>query len=271
MSARGSQQWRRAMFDQYAAERRAAAIPNYVLDAAPDITRYRPAGTDDEAILAFARFTAATAERRIDETLDWLREQGWAAEWKVHDFDDPPDLRQRLEARGLTTHHVEALMVLDVAAAPAPVASEPAVAIERAAGEALDEIVALQEEVWACRLPWLAGALRAMADPAHGTANVYCARAGGRVVGSGWIDFHRGSRFAQLSGGSVLASHRARGVYSLLFAQRLADAAARGVPFIAVDAAPMSRPILERKGFAYVCNTYPMRTRLHDTGAVTRG
>ena len=129
----------------------------------------------------------------------------------------------------------------------------------------------MQEEVWACRLPWLAGSLRAMADPVDGTAMVYCARADGRVVGSGWIDFHRGSRFAQLSGGSVLESYRTRGVYSVLFARRLADAAARGVPFMAVDAAPMSRPILERKGFAFVCNTYPMRTRPHDTGAVTRG
>ena len=267
----GSTQWRRETFAQYAAERRAAAIPNYRLDLADDITRYRPGGSDDEAILCFARFPLAAAERRIDEELAWLRAHGWAAEWKVHEFDEPPDLRRRLESRGLATHHVEALMVLDVAAARVDAPSAPGVAIERATGGALGEIAAMQEEVWACRLPWLAGSLRAMADPDHGTANVYCARAEGRVVGSGWIDFHRGSRFAQLSGGSVLEKYRARGVYSQLLARRLADAAARGVPFIAVDAAPMSRPILERKGFAYVCDTYPMRTRPHDTGAVTRG
>lgn len=271
MTAPDSFDWRREIFEQYAAERHHAAIPNYRLDAAADITRYRPGGSDDEAILAFARFPAADAGRRIDEELHWVRDHGWAAEWKVHDLDQPPDLRARLEAHGLTTHHVEALMVLDVAAASADAPSPPDIAIERATGSALDEIAALQEEVWACRLPWLAGSLHAMADPVQGTVNVYCARANGRVVGSGWIDFHRGSRFAQLCGGCVLEGYRARGVYSLLFARRLADAQSREVPFIAVDAAPMSRPILERKGFRHVCNTYPMRTRPHDTGAVTRG
>jgi hypothetical protein len=89
-------------------------------------------------------------------------------------------------------------------------------------------------------------------------------------VGSGWIDFHGGSPFAQLCGGAVAEPYRGRGVYSLLFDRRIAAAKARAVPFVAVDAAPMSRPILERKGFRYVCGTYPMRTRPFDTGPVTR-
>jgi len=91
------------------------------------------------------------------------------------------------------------------------------------------------------------------------------------LVGSGWIDFHGGSRFAQLCGGAVREDHRGRGIYSRLFQRRLLEAKARGVPFIAVDAAPMSRPILERKGFRFVCHTYPMRTRPFETTAVTRG
>jgi hypothetical protein len=37
------------------------------------------------------------------------------------------------------------------------------------------------------------------------------------------------------------------------------DARARGYEFVAVDAAPMSRPILMRQGFTPVCFTYPMR------------
>lgn len=270
MSRHDSPAWRRETFERYAEARRNARIPGYRLDALPDITRYRPAGADDEALLAFARFPAAAAGGRIRDELQWVRDHGWAAEWKVHDFDQPPDLHILLEAQGLTAHHVEALMVLDVGRAGIAAPAANGIAVEEAAGATLDELAALQEEVWACRLPWLAGVLHAMADPEHGSAAVFCARDGGRVVGSGWIDFHHGSPFAQLCGGAVLESHRERGVYSLLFARRLAEAAARGVPYIAVDAAPMSRPILERKGFAYVCDTYPMRTRKHDTGAVTR-
>jgi hypothetical protein len=99
---------KREMFEHYALDRRAARIPNFRLEMLDDLTRYDPTGSDDEAILCFARLQPADAERRIGEELDRLRAHSWAAEWKVHDFDEPPDLKQRLEARGLACHHVEA-------------------------------------------------------------------------------------------------------------------------------------------------------------------
>lgn len=269
-SARGIE-WRRDVFEHYARDRRSARIPNFRLDALADLTRHFPGGTDDEAMLSFASFAPDAADIRIGEELEHLRARGWAAEWKVHEFDEPADLRQRLVARGLANHHVEALMVLDVAKAPIVVPLVEGVVIEEAAGATLDEIALLQEAVWQCRLPWLGAVLHEMADPVRGSGPVYCARAEGRVVGSGWIDFHGGSRFAQLCGGAVIEAYRGRGVYAQLFGRRLAEARKRGVAFIAVDAAPMSRPILERKGFEYVCDTYPMRTRPHDTSSVTRG
>jgi len=263
--------WRRDVFKQYALERRGAKLPNYRLERLADITRHLPNGTDDEALLSFARLPAGLAEERIREELDHLRRQGWEAEWKVHDFDEPGDLKPRLEAKGLTAHHVEALMVLQVDDARVCTPSAEGILIEEASGAALDEIAALQEEIWKIRLPWLTGVLREMTEPEHGSAIVYSARSGDRVVGSGWIDFQGGSKFAQLCGGAVLEDFRGRGIYTLLFEHRLAQARKRGVPFIAVDAAPMSRPILERKGFRFVCQTYPMRTRPFDTNPVTRG
>ena len=159
-------QWRRGMFAQYAAARHHARIPPYRLDPRPDITRHLPTGSDDEALLAFARFPAEAADRRIGEELRWVREHGSAAEWKVHDFDEPPDLRTRLEAQGLHAHHVVALMVLEVGSAAIAAPPSAGIAVEDAKGGTLDEIAALQEEVWGCRLPWLAGALHAMSDPA---------------------------------------------------------------------------------------------------------
>ena len=256
---------RREMFGRYASARRAARIPGYHVDVRPDVTRHLPAGDSDEALLSFARLEAADAERRISEELAYLKQNGLEAEWKLHDFDTPDDLKARLQAHGLTCHQVEALMMLALDDARIELRSVPGVVIEQAQGPALHEIAALQEEVWSCRLPWLPDVLTAMIDP------VYCARANGRVVGSGWIDFHGGSDFAQLCGGAVVEGYRGRGIYSLLFDRRIAEAKRRGTPFIAVDAAPLSRPILESKGFQFVCNTHPMRTRPFDTGAVSRG
>jgi GNAT superfamily N-acetyltransferase len=256
---------REQVFERYASARRAARIPAYRAEVLADVTRHWPIGDTDEAILSFARFDPAVAEGRIHEELANLKEQGLEAEWKVHDFDQPGDLKSRLEAQGLTCHHVEALMVLTVDEIHLQPRAAAGVVIEQASGDALEEIVALQEEVWKCRLPWLGDCLRGMDDP------IYCARADGRVVGSGWLDFQGGSEFAQLCGGSVAESYRGRGIYSLLFERRIAEAQARGTRFIAVDAAPMSRPILEKRGFRFVCHTHPMRTRPFDTSPVTRG
>jgi GrpB-like predicted nucleotidyltransferase (UPF0157 family)/GNAT superfamily N-acetyltransferase len=263
-------QWRLEMFRRYADERRAAKIPNFRLEQSADLTRHLPNGADDEALLSFARFPAAAADARIREELAQLRGHGWEAEWKVHDFDRPADLKSRLEAKGLTAHHVEALMVLNVDDALVKQPATDGIAVEKASGPTLDALSQFQEEVWKCRLPWLAGVLHEMTDPVNGSGVAFCARSADRIVGSGWIDFQGGSRFAQLSGGAVLEAYRGRGVYSMLFERRLIEAKARGVPFIAVDAAPMSRPILERKGFRFICHTYPMRTRPFETIAVTR-
>lgn len=256
---------RRQLFDRYAAGRRAAEVPGYRLEVLADLTRHWPENDFDEALLSFARFDSAHAEARIVEELAGLERAGMEAEWKFHDFDSPADLKSRLEDHGLTCHHVEALMVFQVGTDRLESRARPGVSIEEASGAALDEIVALQETVWKCRLPWLGGVLRRRSDP------IYCARVDGRVVGSGWIDFCDGSEFAELHGGSVAEDCRGRGIYSLLFERRIADAQARGTPFLAVDAAPISRPILERRGFRFVCHTYPMRTRPFDTSAVTRG
>ena len=263
--------WRRRIFEEYAAERRSARVPGYTLEVADDSTRHLPQGDEDEALLWFARFTASNAGRRIAEELGRLRDRGWEAEWKLQDFDEPSDLKARLEAHALANHHVEALMVLEVAKSRARQFDHSDVVVKEASFEELDQIVSLGEEVWACRMPWLGYTLRKMTDPVHGTAKVFCARTPERVVGSGWIEFHGGSRFAQLCGGCLLESYRGRGLYARLFERRIEEARARAVPFIAVDAAPMSRPILERRGFRFVCNTYPMRTRPYETTQVTRG
>lgn len=143
----------------------------------------------------------------------------------MHDLDEPADLRVRLEARGLRSHHAEALMVLDVQRAPLRRAVRDEVVIERATGPTLDAVAAFQEEIWECSLPWLAAALHDIAS--RDSAVVLHARVGPRIVGSGWIEFAEGSRFAQLHGGAVLESFRGRGIYTRLCEARLEEAKRR--------------------------------------------
>jgi len=82
-----------------------------------------------------------------------------------------------------------------------------------------------------------------------------------RIVQATASDYIPGSAFADLHGGAVLEAARGRGVYSRLLQVRVAHARERRCEYLSVDAAPMSRPILEAKGFTRICGTYPMRLK----------
>lgn len=79
------------------------------------------------------------------------------------------------------------------------------------------------------------------------------------------MEFPQESDFAELHGGAVLPALRGRGVYTALFNVRAEEARRRGTEFLAVDAAPMSRPILLGKGFHYICETIPYRMKANQT------
>ncbi|WP_431037175.1 acetyltransferase [Streptomyces sp. P6-2-1] len=71
------------------------------------------------------------------------------------------------------------------------------------------------------------------------------------------IEFVPGTDFAGLWGGSTLAAWRGRGLYRATVAARARIAAARGVPYLQVDAGPDSAPILRRLGFLELTTTTP--------------
>lgn len=77
------------------------------------------------------------------------------------------------------------------------------------------------------------------------------------VVGSGWVEYLPGSPFPELHGGAVIPRLRQKGIYSALLTTRLKEAATKGHRYLSVDAAPMSKPILERKGFVSLAVTWP--------------
>jgi predicted acetyltransferase len=64
-------------------------------------------------------------------------------------------------------------------------------------------------------------------------------------------------------GGATLATHRGKGYYTALVAARLQEAMQRGARFLFIDASPMSRPILERRGFVFLGFSKPCVFRLY--------
>lgn len=202
----------------------------------------------------FSELSSTAVDAAIGAQIDYFQGIGRSFEWKVYTFDRPPDLARRLEQRGFVAGDREAFMVYRVAAFTEVAPTHSSFRIERVTTDAgIDHIVAVQEAVWGRAFPWLKPALAGSLE--H--TSLFCAYEEDRPIGSGWIDLPEHSSFAELHGGAVVAQHRGRGIYSALNRARMIEAKSRGFAFVAVDAAPMSRPLLLRKGFEHVCDTTP--------------
>ncbi|MEM9479143.1 MAG: GNAT family N-acetyltransferase [Verrucomicrobiota bacterium] len=240
----------------YTSERRAYDLPNYQREDLGMYVRYTPLRSDADGIICFTNTPEHEIKNEIEKQCDYFRTKGLSFEWKVYDFDLPSNLIERLLENGFEQGEEEALMVYDLGTAPPQAEKEiEGISIrEVSSTEDLSAIVAIQETIWNRSFPWLKDQLLSTKD----CTAYFCAFYDELPIGAGWIEHHQDSLFAELHGGSVHPEYRGRGIYSELFSHRLEYAKKKCIPYISVDAAPMSRPILERKGFTKLCSTYPL-------------
>jgi GNAT superfamily N-acetyltransferase len=123
----------------------------------------------------------------------------------------------------------------------------------------LDDIQAIEQAVWNEDFAQLVQNLGAELRHDPHQVSFHVAYADGRPASCAWIRYHRGSQFASLWGGSTLPEYRKRGLYTALVAVRLQAALERGVRYLAVDASPMSAPILQRYGFRQITTCTPFK------------
>ena len=204
----------------------------------------------------------------IDTTMVHFREETdvGTVEWKTRGHDQPADLGERLQAGGFAAQEVETVMVGEAAALTVEVEVTPEVAIRRA-GESDDlladviRVSAMQEAVFGRDSgrdhERVAGQLAG--DPEH--YQMWLAEVGEEVVGAGTLDIVRGTEFAGLWGGGVIAQWRGRGIYRALVSVRARAALELGIRFMHSDCTAMSRPILERSGLVAVTTTTPYEWR----------
>jgi hypothetical protein len=250
----------RDIFDSYVSDRRQQSIELFHLERFAHLIRYTPDDSGVEGIVTFSRLDPAFSERQIKEQIDYFSARKMDFEWKVYGLDEPANLRELLLAQGFAPGDVEVLMIRSLEDVASDVPSSPLWRILKVSDEqGVGDVVAVQERVWDQRFPWLHAQLtRRIMDPCT-DVSVYCAYIDGVPVGTGWTDFPKGSQFPELHGGAVLKEWRGRHIYSDLYRVRVAEAVRRKYRCMAVDAGPMSRPVLERLGFLPVCETTPMR------------
>ncbi|HZG75680.1 MAG TPA: GNAT family N-acetyltransferase [Paenibacillus sp.] len=214
--------------------------------------------TAEDGFVSYSALTEETADEAIRAQLAYFRGVGQRFEWKAYDYDAPSDLLERLRAHGFDIGEPEALMVLEAADGHPLLEGAVPPAVRRIQEpDGIDELVRLEEEVWGASHAELGDRLKADLRERPETTYVYAAYEEGRAVGAAWMYLHEGTSFASLWGGSTLPSHRGKGLYTALLAARAQAASRAGFKLLTVDASPMSRPILERRGFERLAYTYP--------------
>lgn len=212
----------------------------------------------ETGFLLYSQMDETTADAVIEEQISFFEQLDQPFEWKVFDYDQPLDLRERLHAKGFTIEEKEALMVFDFTKGnqllDIPVQPE----IRRITDEqGIRDIVSLEDVVWGMSHHELGERLVQDLFDDSVQLSVYGAYVDGRVVSAAWIYLHEGTPFASLWGGSTLPQFQKRGFYSSLLGIRAQEAAARDYRFLMVDASSMSQPILQKQGFLCLAKSTP--------------
>ncbi len=244
-----------------------------LLDEPAPVLRMTAVGRDDPwgGGVFWCDLDESSADAAIEAAVAHFAVLGREFEWKHYGYDQPADLTDRLQAHDFEPDEEEALVIGEVAAVrerlatatePGGIAFRPLRTDPDGAAEDWQGVNDLGRAVWDEDSTGMNASIAASiaADP-EGTTMWLAVADDGTVVCAARANFHRGTDFVSLWGGSTLAEYRGRGIYKALVSRRADEAAERGFRFLQVDASPDSRPILERLGLRTLTSTTPWMWR----------
>lgn len=244
-----------ALYDLH--ERREARPAGWRVEVGPRTVRHVGAPGEPSWVI-WSDLAGVDADAAIAAEQRYFAGLGQAFEWKHFAHDAPADLLERLLAAGFVAEESEALMVLDVRAAPDWLDQDDGHDVRALGIEAWDDVAHVLMAVWPALAEGFVPRFRAEIEAAPDRVRLFVAYAHEAPVAAGWVvDGGPTSPFLGLFGGATLVEHRGRGLYRALVAARARFARARGKGFSTVDAGPMSTPILERLGFVRLTTTTP--------------
>ena len=246
------------LFDQD--QRKNVAYPDLRREDVPNLVRHINKSGAAEGAITYSQLDQSNVENAISEQVRYFKSIGQDFEWKVYDYDNPPDLKERLRSHGFITEEPEALVVLDLQNAPEilwqPLTQDVQKILDP---QKLNDVQIIEEKVWSedssWMQPYLGDTIRDHPEP----MSVYVAYSNGEPASAAWIYFQPNSLFASLWGGSTVREFRKQGLYTALLAIRAQEAKARGIKYLTVDASPMSEPILKKFGFKRIAYSYPCK------------
>jgi ribosomal protein S18 acetylase RimI-like enzyme len=228
------------------------------IEADPLVVRWVGSAGQGWSGIAWSGLGDADADAVIAGQVAYFAARGEQFEWKLYDYDRPPDLGGRLLAAGFAAEGEESLMVTEASSVATQVDLPPGVRLLPVTDEAgVDLLADVHERVFGTDSSRLRRSVLAQLRDRPEAVAMVVAMAGDQPVCSARIEFLPGSSFASLWGGGTLPGWRGQGIYRALIAYRARLAAARGYRYLYVDASPDSQPILSRLGFSRLATTVP--------------
>lgn len=232
--------------------------PDMRREVLPGVVRHVDTSDNREGMISYSQLNESNVEEAIRDQVRYFESIGQDFEWKLYDYDQPADLKQRLESHGFIIDEAEAIMMLALDDAPElfwqPVQHD----VQRITdADKLADVLTVQQQVWQEDFSSLIEYLDATVRNHPEQMSIYVAYVNGQPASAAWTYFPKHSQFASLWGGSTVSGFRKQGLYTALLAVRAQEARARQVKYLTVDASPMSRPILEKFGFEMIAYSYP--------------
>ena len=205
-------------------------------------------------------FDSATADTEIETHVSHFDALGHNFVWIVCGHDQPPDLVDRLLARGLE-HESEEQVVIAEARSLGEQSLPPGVELRTIDDPAdVPDVVAVADAVWGGdQHDFLTRWLTEMVRDHNESSTILVAYAQQQPIAAAWAFLWPDRAFAPLFGGSVIPQWRGRGIYRAMVAARAKAAADRGIRWCLVDAGPKSEPILKRLGFRVLTERKSLR------------
>jgi ribosomal protein S18 acetylase RimI-like enzyme len=248
----------RAAFDAQVRRSTQAGGPGARAEAAGAVVRHVAADAQGWSGITWSQVDEGDAEAVIAGQIAYFRDLGREFEWKLYDYDRPPDLGQRLAAAGLTAKDQETVMIADLTELSTDLPPPAGVRLQRVTDEAgLASLVDVHERAFGGARAGYRESLRTQLREAPEATVLVVAMAGDEPVSAARMECLPGTDFASLWGGGTVPGWRGRGIYRALVAWRAARAAAGSYRYLYVDALPTSRPILSSLGFTALARTTP--------------
>lgn len=247
-----------AIFDKD--QRYDIVYPDLRREVMPNVVRHINISDTWEGAIIHSRLDETNADAEIEAQIDYFESIGQSFEWKIYDYDTPHDLKERLVAHGFEIEAEEAVLVLDLADAPEKFWQPITHDVRKITSpDKVSDVVTVHEQVWEETQPWLTQYLTESLANYPDKMSIYAAYVNEKPVCAAWIYFAEGSQFGGLWGGSTLEAYRGQGIYTAVVAARAQEAKARGIKYLTVDTTPMSRPILEKRGFKTIARSFPCK------------